>query len=142
MRYAVALLFLVFLVPGSSRAAVCEGKKHPDVTALFLTQSTKPGSAAEDWVSGFRDRIRDSGPYCIVPDKDKAAMVISIVGMDADASSTSSAISIAIYTVRDNTFLDHWMYVADKESLPSSCDKAVAALQKEVKELKRLRMIR
>jgi hypothetical protein len=33
------------------------------------------------------------------------------------------------------------MYVADKENLQSSCDKAVAALQKEMRELKRLRMI-
>jgi hypothetical protein len=142
MRYAVALLFLVFILPGSSRAAVCEGKKHPDVTALFLTQSTKAGSAAEEWVSGFRDRIRDSDPYCIVPEKDKAVMVISVVGMDADVARSSTAISIAIYTVRDSIFLDHWMYVADKEDLQSSCDKAVAALQKEMRELRRLRMIK
>jgi hypothetical protein len=142
MRYAVALLFLVFILPGSSRGAVCEGKKHPDVTALFLTQSTKADSAAEEWVSGFRDRIRDSDPYCIVPEKDKAVMVISVVGMDADVARSSTAISIAIYTVRDSIFLDHWMYVADKEDLQSSCDKAVAALQKEMRELRRLRMIK
>src|SRR6266481_951991 len=102
MRNAVALLFLVFGLLGTSRAAVCDGKKHPDVTALFLTQSTKAGSAAEQWVSEFRDRIHDSDPYCIVTDKDKAVMVVSVVGMDADASSSSTAISLAIYTVRDS----------------------------------------
>jgi len=142
MRCTVAALLLVFILTNFSHAAVCEGKKHPDVTALFLTQSTKAGSAAEEWVSGFRDRIHNSDPYCIVTEKDKAVMVISVVGMDADVAKTSTAISIAIYTVRDNIFLDHWMYVADKENLESSSDKAVAALEKEMKELKRLRMIR
>ena len=121
--------------------AVCEGKKHPGITAIYLTQSVKPDSAAEEWVSAFRDRLAKSDPYCIVPDKDKAVMVISLVGMDADINKTSTAISLAIYTVRDSIFLDHWMYVADKENVQSSCDKAVAALQKEMRELKRLRMI-
>jgi len=67
--------------------------------------------------------------------------VISVVGMDADINKSSTAISLAIYTVRDSIFLDHWMYVTDKENLESSCDKAIAALQKEMKELKRLRLI-
>jgi hypothetical protein len=142
MRCAVAWLFLSVIFCSSSQAAVCESKKHPDVTAFFLTQSTKAGSAAEEWVDSFRSRIHDSDPYCIVTDKDKAVMVISVVGMDADVNGTSTAISIAIYTVRDSIFLDHWMYVSDRENLQSSCDKAVKALQKEMKELRRLRMIR
>jgi hypothetical protein len=140
MRYALALFFLVSVLP-ASHAAVCEGKKHPGVTAIYLVQSTKPDTAADTWVSTFRDRINESDPYCIVPDKDKAVMVISVVGMDADVNKISTAISIAIYTVRDNIFLDHWMYVTDKDNLTSSCDKAVKALEKEMKELKRLRMI-
>ena len=77
------------MVAGSCHGAVCEGKKHPGITAIYLTESVKPESAAEEWVSAFRDRLRKSDPYCIVPDK----------------------------------------------------DKAVAALQKEMRELKRLRMI-
>lgn len=126
---------------GTCHGAVCEGKKHPGITAIYLTESVKPESAAEEWVSAFRDRLRKSDPYCIVTDKDKAVMVISVVGMDADINKSSTAISLAIYTVRDSIFLDHWMYVADKENVQSSCDKAVAALQKEMRELKRLRMI-
>ena len=141
MRYATALIFAFSLLAGSCQGAVCEGKKHPGITAIYLTQSVKPESAADEWVSAFRERLAHSDPYCIVPDKDKAVMVISLVGMDADINKTSTAISLAIYTVRDSIFLDHWMYVADKESLQSSCDKAVAALQKEMRELKRLRMI-
>jgi hypothetical protein len=141
MKFVVSLVFAVSVMVGSSYGGVCEGKKHPGITAIYLTQSTKADSAAEKWVSTFRDRIQSSQPYCLVDDKDKAVMVISVVGMDADINKTSTAISLAIYTVRDSTFLDHWMYVADKENLESSCDKAVAALQKEMKELKRLRLI-
>jgi len=126
---------------GASHGAVCEGKKHPGITAIYLTQSVKPDSTSEAWVSIFRERLEKSAPYCIVSDKDKAVMVISIVGMDADINKSTTAISLAIYTVRDSIFLDHWMYIADKESLEGSCDKAVAALQKEMRELKRLRMI-
>ena len=141
MKFAISLVFTLSVMVGSSHGGVCEGKKHPGITAIYLTQSVKADSAAEQWVSTFRDRLEASKPYCIVPDKDKATMVISMVGMDADINKTSTAISLAIYTVRDSVFLDHWMYVADKESLESSCDKAVAALQKEMKELKRLRLI-
>jgi hypothetical protein len=141
MRYATALLFVCSMLGLSARAAVCEAKKHPGITAIYLTQSTKPDSAAEQWVSSFRDRLQSSDLYCIVPDKDKAIMVISVVGMDADINKSSTAISLAIYTVRDSIFLDHWMYVADKENLQTSCEKAVTALQKEMRELKRLRMI-
>jgi hypothetical protein len=141
MKFAVSLIFAVSVMVGSSYGGVCEGKKHPRITAIYLTQSTKADSAAEKWVSTFRDRIQSSQPYCLVEDKDKAVMVISVVGMDADLNKSSTAISLAIYTVRDSIFLDHWMYVADKENLESSCDKAVAALQKEMKELKRLRLI-
>jgi len=141
MKFAVSLVFALSVMVGSSYGGVCEGKKHPGITAIYLTQSTKTDSAAEKWVSTFRDRIQSSQPYCLVEDKDKAVMVISVVGMDADINKTSTAISLAIYTVRDSTFLDHWMYVADQENLEGSCDKAVAALQKEMKELKRLRLI-
>jgi hypothetical protein len=141
MRYRTALIFVLSMFAGTCHGAVCEGKKHPGITAIYLTQSVKPDSAAEEWVSAFRDRLAKSDPYCIVPDKDKAVMVISLVGMDADINKTSTAISLAIYTVRDSIFLDHWMYVADKENLQSSCAKAVTALQKEMRELKRLRMI-
>ena len=141
MRFATGLIFFLSIFAGSSRGAVCQGKKHPGITAIYLTQTTKPDSAAEGWVTAFRDRIEHSDPYCIVSEKDKAVMVISIVGMDADINKTSTAISLAIYTVRDSIFLDHWMYVADRDNLQSSCDKAVAALQKEMRELKRLRMI-
>lgn len=141
MRHAIRLIFVLSIFAGSCHGAVCEGKKHPGITAIYLTESVKPESAAEEWASAFRERLAKSALYCIVPDKDKAVMVISIVGMDADINKSSTAISLAIYTVRDSIFLDHWMYVADKESLESSCDKAVAALQKEMRELKRLRMI-
>ena len=141
MRHLTALIFVLSMFAGSCYGAVCEGKKHPGITAIYLTESVKPESAAEEWVSAFRERLAKSDPYCLVPDKDKAVMVISVVGMDADINKSSTAISLAIYTVRDNVFLDHWMYVADKENLQSSCDKAVAALQKEMRELKRLRMI-
>jgi hypothetical protein len=141
MKFAISLIFALSVMVGSSYGGVCEGKKHPGITAIYLTQSTKADSAAEQWVSTFRDRLQASQPYCIVADKDKATMVISVVGMDADINKSSTAISLAIYTVRDSIFLDHWMYVADKENLESSCDKAVAALQKEMKELKRLRLL-
>jgi len=141
MKFAISLIFALSVMVGSSYGGVCEGKKHPGITAIYLTQSTTADSAAEQWVSTFRDRLQASQPYCIVADKDKATMVISVVGMDADINKSSTAISLAIYTVRDSIFLDHWMYVADKENLESSCDKAVAALQKEMKELKRLRLI-
>ena len=141
MRYVTALIFVLSIFAGSCHGAVCAGKKHPGITAIYLTQSAKPDSAAAEWVSTFRERLEKSDPYCIVSDKDKAVMVISVVGMDADINRSSTAISLAIYTVRDSIFLDHWMYVADKENLESSCDKAVAALKKEMHELKRLRMI-
>jgi hypothetical protein len=141
MRFATALIFVVSVFAGSSHGAVCQGKKHPGITAIYLTQTTKPDSAAEEWVAGFRDRLEHSDLYCIVSDKDKAVMVISVVGMDADINKTSTAISLAVYTVRDSIFLDHWMYVADRDNLQSSCEKAVAALQKEMRELKRLRLI-
>jgi hypothetical protein len=141
MKYATALFFFLSMFAGFSHAAVCQGKKHPGITAIYLTQTTKPDSAAEEWVTTFRDRLEHSDPYCVVPDKDKAVMVISVVGMDADLNKTSTAISLAIYAVRDSIFLDHWMYVADRDNLKSSCDKAVAALQKEMRELKRLRLI-
>ena len=141
MRFATALIFFLSIFGGSSHGAVCQGKKHPGVMAIYLTQTTKPDSAAEEWVTAFREQIEHSDLYCVVPDKDKAVMVISVVGMDADINKTSTAISLAVYTVRDSIFLDHWMYVADRENLQSSCDKAVKALQKEIRELKRLRLI-
>ena len=141
MRYATALIFFLSVFVSSSHGAICQGKKHPGITAIYLTQTTKPDSAAEEWVTAFHDRLEHSDLYCVVPDKDKAVMVISIVGMDADIDKTSTAISLAVYAVRDSIFLDHWMYVADRENLQSSCDKAVTALQKEMRELKRLRLI-
>lgn len=143
MRHVVALLLLLLCtVSGAARAAVCEGKNHPGITAIFLSQSTKENSAAEQWVTGFRDRIKESDPYCLVTDKDKSVMVVSVVGMDADVNKTSTAISIAIYTAKESLFLDHWMYVAGDDNLQSSCEKAVTALEKEIRELKRLRLIR
>jgi len=142
MKLQVGLLWFVFLVAGCSHAAVCEGKNHSGVTALYLSQSIKPDSAAEQWVSDFREQIQGSDPYCLVSDKDKAVMVVNVVGMDADLSKNSTAISIAIYTAKGSIFLDHWMYVAAKENLQSSSEKAFASLQKEIQELKRLRLIK
>jgi hypothetical protein len=86
--------------------------------------------------------LEKSAPYCLIQDKDKSAMVVSVIGMDADANRLSTAISIAVYSSKEGLFLDHWMYVADRDSLESSSDRAVAALEKEIKELKRLRLIR
>jgi hypothetical protein len=62
--------------------------------------------------------------------------------MDADVNKSSTAISIAIYTAKESLFLDHWMYVAGNDNLQSSYEKAVTALEKEMRELKRLRLIR
>jgi ABC-type sugar transport system substrate-binding protein len=142
MRHVVPLLLFVSLVSGSAPAAVCEGKNHPGITAIFLVQSTKENSAAEQWVTGFKDRIKESDPYCLVSEKDKSVMVVSVVGMDADVNKSSTAISIAIYTAKESLFLDHWMYVAGNDNLQSSYEKAVTALEKEMRELKRLRLIR
>jgi len=142
MRNFIAILALLSGMPCAGHAAVCTGPKHPGVTAIYLADSTKANSTAAKWVSGFHDRIEQSNPYCLVDDKDKSNMVLSVIGMDADANGTSTAISIAIYTPKDSLFLDHWMYVVDRENLQSSRDKAVAALEKEMKELKRLRLLR
>lgn len=142
MRHVVALWLSFFMVSGTARAAVCEGKNHPGITAIYLIQSVKENSAAAQWISTFRDRIKESDPYCLVTDKDKSVMVVSVVGMDADANQSSTAISIAIYTTKENLFLDHWMYVAGNDNLQSSAEKAVRELEKEMRELKRLRLIR
>lgn len=142
MRYALALSFVLVLAAVPSQAGVCQGKSHPGVTAIFLSQSTKAGSAGEEWVNHFKDQIKESDPYCLVDDKDKAVMVISVVGMDADLSKTSTAISLAIYTAKESLFLDHWMYVAANENLENSSEKAVTALEKEMRELRRLRIIK
>lgn len=142
MRDAIAILAFVSFLPYSGRAAVCEGSKHPGVTAIYLADTTKADSTAARWVSGFRERIQKSAPYCLIQDKDKSAMVMSVIGMDADANRNATAISIAIYSSKESLFLDHWMYVADRDSLESSSDRAVAALEREIKELKRLRLIR
>jgi ABC-type sugar transport system substrate-binding protein len=142
MRHVVLLVLLVSLLSGSALAGVCAGKNHPGITAIYLVQSTKENSAAEQWVTGFKDRIKESDPYCLVTDKDKSVMVVSVVGMDADVNKTSTAISIAIYTAKESLFLDHWMYVASDDNLQSSYEKAVKALEKEMRELKRLRLIR
>lgn len=146
MKRLVGFLFvslsLVCSASSAARAAVCEGKNHPGITAIYLSQSTKENSAAEQWVSTFRDRIKESDPYCIVTDKDKSVMVVSVVGMDADVNKSSTAISIAIYTAKEGLFLDHWMYVAGNDNLQSSSEKAVKELEKEMRELKRLRLIR
>lgn len=140
-RTLAMVAFLSLLAP-SAGAAVCEGSKHPGVIAIYLTDSAKSDSAAAKWVADFRQRLEKSAPYCLIKDKDKSAMVISVIGMDADANRLSTAISIAVYTSKDGLFLDHWMYVSDRDSLESSSDRAVAALEKEIKELKKLRLIR
>src|ERR1700757_755422 len=124
MRFAVALLAVLVLVAVPSQAGLCTGKSHPGVTAIYLSQSTKEGSAAEQWVKNFKDQIKDSDPYCLVDDKDKAVMVVSVVGMDADLNKTNTAISLAIYTAKESLFLDHWMYVAGNENLENSAEKA------------------
>ena len=142
MRYALALSFVLVLAAIPSQAGVCQGKNHPGITAIFLSQSTKAGSAGEQWVNHFKDQIKESDPYCLVDDKDKAVMVISVVGMDADLSKTNTAISLAIYTAKESLFLDHWMYVAANENLENSSEKAVTALEKEMRELRRLRIIK
>lgn len=142
MRLVVLFLLFVSIFSRSAHAAVCEGKNHPGITAIYLVQSTKENSAAEQWVTGFRDRIKESDPYCLVTEKDKSVMVVSVVGMDADVNRSSTAISMAIYTAKESLFLDHWMYVAGNDNLQSSCEKAVTALEKEMRELKRLRLIR
>ena len=64
------------------------------------------------------------------------------MGTDADLNGISTAISLAVYSTKESIFLDHWLYVSGKESLDSSAQKAVAALEGEVKELKRLRLVR
>ena len=99
MRNVVAILVLVSCMPGASHAAVCKGPKHPGITAIYLADSTKGDSTAAKWITGFHDRIEKSNPYCLVDDKDKSAMVLSVIGMDADINGSSTAISIAISDV-------------------------------------------
>ena len=141
-KHTLATVAFLSLLAHSAGAAVCEGSKHPGVIAIYLTDSTKTDSSAAKWVAEFRERLEKSAPYCLIQDKDKSAMVVSVIGMDADANRLSTAISIAVYSSKEGLFLDHWMYVADRDSLESSSDRAVAALEKEIKELKRLRLIR
>lgn len=142
MKSVVSILALVLFISCVSYAAVCNGSKHAGVTAIYMADSTKAESTAAKWIAGFHERIQQSNSYCLVDDKDKSAMVLSVIGMDADINGNSTAISIAIYTPKDSLFLDHWMYVVDHENLESSGAKAVAALEKEMKELKRLRLLR
>ena len=83
MRHAVAILAFLSFLPHAGWAAVCEGSKHPGVTAIHLADATKADSTAARWVSDFRERIEKSAAYCVIADKDKSAMVVSIIGMDA-----------------------------------------------------------
>jgi len=143
MRKTFALLFFVVSVAlSSSRAEVCEGKNHAGVATLYLAESTGGNSSAKEWASRFRELIQKSRSYCLVDQKDKAVVMVSMLGTDADLNGISTAISLAVYSTKESIFLDHWLYVSGKESLDSSAQKAVAALEGEVKELKRLRLVR
>jgi hypothetical protein len=142
MKQTLALLFFVGIVLSPATAAVCEGKSHPGVIALYVSEATDSDSSAERWVSEFRDLMRRSDPYCLVKRKEDAVLALSVLGRDADLSGISTAISIAVYAVKDDRFLDHWMYVAGKESLESSVQKAFAAVDREAKDLKKLRLIK
>jgi hypothetical protein len=142
MRQTFVLLFFLGLVLSPASAAVCERKNHPGVIALYVSEATDSDSAAERWVSEFRELMRRSAPYCLVKQKEEAALALSVLGKDADLSGSSTAISIAVYAVKDDRFLDHWMYIAGKESLESSAQKAFATLDQEAKDLKKLRLIK
>jgi hypothetical protein len=108
---------------------------------LYISESAH-GEAAKQWVSQFHELIGKSSVYCLVSQKEKAVLVVSILGRDADLNGISTAMSIAVYTVKYATFLDHWMYISGKDSLESSAQRAVAALEKEVDELKKLRLVK
>ncbi|HYL12511.1 MAG TPA: hypothetical protein VEV41_05730 [Terriglobales bacterium] len=142
MRDTFAVVFLISLVAGSCSAAVCEGKNHPGVTALYLAESTGNNNGAKEWVSDFRELIQKSASYCLVNQEKTAVLVVSMLGRDADVNGISTAISIAVYSAKEGTFLDHWLYISRKDSLQSSAEKAVTALEKEVSELKKLRLVR
>jgi hypothetical protein len=142
MRKTFALLFFVSTALSFSQAEICQGKNHPKVAALYLAESTGGNSSAQQWASHFRDLIQKSPSYCLVSQKEDAAVIVSMLGTDADLNGVSTAISIAVYSMKESIFLDHWLYVSGKESLDSSAQKAVAAMEHEVRELKRLRLVR
>jgi hypothetical protein len=142
MRDILAVLFAILLVAGSCCAAVCEGKNHSGVTALYLAESTSNNNAAKEWVADFRELIQKSPSYCLVNQEKAAVVVVSMLGRDADINGISTAISIAVYSAKESTFLDHWLFISRKDSLQSSAEKAVNALEKEVSELKKLRLVR
>ena len=142
MRKTFALLAFLSIAFNLSHAEVCQGKSRPGVATLYLAESTGSNSAAKEWASHFRELIQKSPSYCLVDQKEKAVVIVSMLGTDADLNGISTAISLAVYTTKESIFLDHWLYVSGKESLDSSAQKAVAALEHEVRELKRLRLVR
>jgi len=142
MGKTFVLVFFVSIALGFSQAEVCQGKGHPGVAALYLAESTGGYSSAKEWASHFRDLIQKSPSYCLVSQKENAVVIVSMLGTDADLNGVSTAISIAVYSTKESIFLAHWLYVSGKESLDSSAQKAVAALEHEVRELKRLRLVR
>lgn len=143
MRSTFALLFFILSIALSfGRAEVCQGKSRPGVAALYLAESTGSNSTAKEWASRFRELIQKSPSYCLVDRKEQAVVIVSMLGTDADLNGVSTAISLAVYTMKESLFLDHWLYVSGKDSLDSSAQKAVARLEREIRELKRLRLVR
>ena len=143
MRKIFALLLFVSIAfTLSSHAEACQGKSRPGVAALYLAESSGSNSTAKGWASRFRELIQKSPSYCLVDQKEKSAVTVSMLGTDADLNGVSTAISLAVYSTKESIFLDHWLYISGKESLDSSAQKAVAALEHEVRELKRLRLVR
>ena len=141
MRSIATLLFIVSLAPSQARAAVCEARNHPGVVAFYITQTTKPDSASEEWVSAFRELLRKSPSYCLVDQRETATMVLSLVGLDTEGKS-ATAVSIAVYFAKDQAFVAHRMYIAARENVESSAQRALANLDEEVKDLKRSRFLK
>jgi hypothetical protein len=140
MRNTMTALLFVSLALGYSSAAVCEGKSHPGIIAFYVSQSAAKGSVSEEWLSAFRDLLVKSPAYCLVEKREVAAVVLSIVGLDTEGR--SAAVSIALYFAKDQAFLAHWMYASGKENVESSAQRALVVLDNEVKDLKRLRLLK
>jgi hypothetical protein len=141
MRSIVTLLLFVSVALSYSAAAACETKSHPGVIAFYVSQSTKRDSVSEEWLSAFRELMGKSAAFCLVDQKDSAAIVLSIIGLDTDGRSVA-AVSLAVYFAKDQAFLAHWMYVAAKENVESSAGRAVADLDDEVRDLKKSRLLK
>ena len=142
MRKIFALLLFVSIAFTLSHAEACQGKSRSGVAALYLAEATGSNSTAKEWASHFRDLIQKTPSYCLVDQKEKSAVTVSMLGTDADLNGVSTAISLAVFTTKESIFIDHWLYISGKESVDSSAQKAVDALEREVRELKRLRVVR